>query len=95
MFQNPKFLTRGIMTEIPDWLTIQMWHMVAAMEVPEQDCLQVFRLTQTPTGQHIVHTQEQPPYHKELDILCKNAVNAKIFVIDDGTHSTMLLAEEY
>jgi len=26
---------------------------------------------------------------------CDDAVNAKVFVIDDLTHSTMLLAEEY
>ncbi|MZT27061.1 hypothetical protein GT642_08880 [Butyricicoccus sp. BIOML-A1] len=26
---------------------------------------------------------------------CDDAVNTKVFVIDDLTHSTMLLAEEY
>ena len=72
-----------------------MWFMVAAMEVSQQDYLQVFRLARTGTGQHITHTQEQPPYRYELDVPCADAVNAKIFVIDDGTHSTMLLAEEY
>ena len=46
-------------------------------------------------GQHIVHEQEQPPYRYELDVPCDDAVNAKVFVIDDLTHSTMLLAEEY
>ena len=53
------------------------------------------QLTKTPTGQHIVHEQEQPPYRYELDVPCDDAVNAKLFVIDDLTHSTMLLAEEY
>ena len=46
-------------------------------------------------GQHIVHTQEQPPYRYELDVHCKCAVDAKVYVIDDETHSTMLLASEY
>ena len=55
----------------------------------------MFTLMKTPTGQHIVHEQEQPPYHYELDVPCGDAVNAKVFVIDDLTHSTMLLAEEY
>ena len=54
-----------------------------------------FKLTKTPTSQHIVHEQEQPPYRYELDVPCDDAVNAKVFVIDDLTHSTMLLAEEY
>lgn len=60
-----------------------------------KDYLQVFTLTKTPTGQHIVHEQEQPPYRYELNVPCDDAVNAKVFVIDDLTHSTMLLAEEY
>ena len=79
----------------PIMLTNLMWHMVLTMEVKEKDYLQVFKLTKTPVGQHIVHEQEQPPYRYELDVPCDDAVNAKVFVIDDLTHSTMLLAEEY
>ena len=55
----------------------------------------MFTLTKTPIGQHIVHEQEQPSYRYELDVPCDDAVNTKVFVIDDLTHSTMLLAEEY
>ena len=95
MFNNQKFLTRSVMAEIPSWLTNLMWQMIAAMRTAQKDYLQVFTLTKTPTGQHIVHEQEQPPYHYELDVPCDDAVNAKVFVIDDLTHSTMLLAEEY
>ena len=95
MFENQKFLTRGVMADISPWLINLMWHMVLAMEVEEKDCLQVFTPTKTPTGQHIVHEQEQPPYRYELDVPCDNAVDAKVFVIDDLTHSTTLLAEEY
>ena len=95
MFDDQKFLTRGVMAEIPSWLANLMWHMVLTMEVPRKDYLQVFILTTTPTGQHIVHEQEQPPYRYKLDVSCDNAVDTKVFVIDDLTHSTMLLAEEY
>lgn len=95
MFDNQKFLTRWIESEIPSWLVHLMWHMVLTMEVAVKDYLQVFKLTKTPTGQHIVHTQEQPSYSYELNVPCDDAVNAKVFVIDDLTHSTMLLAEEY
>lgn len=77
------------------WLVILLWHLIGIMPVEQKDYLQVFRLRQTATGQHITHTQEQPPYQYELDVPCTDAVNAKIFVIDDGTHSTMLLADEY
>ena len=33
MFNNQKFLTRGVMAEIPSWLDNLMWHMVITMEV--------------------------------------------------------------
>ncbi len=95
MFENQKFLTRGIENEIPPWLIHLMWYMILTMEADEKDYLQVFILTKTPAGQHIVHTQEQPPYRYELDVPCKDAMDAKVFVIDDRTHSTMLLASEY
>ena len=52
MFENQKFLTRGVMAEIPLWLTNLMWHMVLTMEVEDQDYLQVFTLTKTPAVQH-------------------------------------------
>ena len=94
MFDNPKYLTKGVQSTIPGWLVLLLWSMIEGMQV-EQDYLQVFRLQKTERGQHITHTQEQPPYQYELDIPCTDAVDAKIFVIDDGTHSTMLLAEEY
>lgn len=95
MFENQKFLTRGVENEIPSWLINLMWHMVLTMEVPRKDYLQVFILTKTPTGQHIVHEQEQPPYRYELEVEYPDAVDAKVFVIDDRTYSTMLLADEY
>lgn len=61
--------------------------------------LQVFELSETATGlQRIVHKQEQPEYRVEYIITeecAPKAVTAKIFVIDDGDHCTMLLAEEY
>ena len=95
MFENPKYLTKGVQSTIPGWLVLLMWSMIEGMQVEHKDYLQVFRLQKTGRGQHITHTQEQPPYQYELDVPCTDAVNAKIFVIDDATHSTMLLAEEY
>ena len=92
MFENQKFLTHGITAQLPLWIINMLWLMILTSE---KDYLQVFSLTKTPTGQHIVHEQEQPPYRYEPDVPCGDAVNAKVFVIDDLTYSTMLLAEEY
>ena len=45
MFNNQKLLTRGVMAEIPYWLTNLMWHMVLTTEVKTKAYLQVFNLT--------------------------------------------------
>lgn len=95
MFQNPKYLTRGIHHTLPSWLVLLLWSLIDRIPDEQRDYLQVFRLTRTGNGQHIAHSQEQPPYSYEMDIPCDDARSAKIFVIDDQTHSTMLLAEEY
>ncbi len=95
MFQNPKYLTCGAQRTLPAWLVPLLWHLIGHIPDEQRDYLQVFRLSRTATGQHITHEQEQPPYSYEMDVPCDDAVNAKIFVIDDQTHSTMLLAEEY
>ena len=86
MFKGPKCLTRGVENSLPRWLIHLLWHMVLTPET-EQDFLQ--------RGQQIIHEQEQPPYKRELTVPCEDAVDAKIYVINDGTVSTMLLAEEY
>ena len=95
MFQTSKYLTRGIQCTLPAWLVILLWYLIDRIPNEQQDYLQVFRLTRTAAGQHIAHSQEQPPYSYEMDVPCGDAVSAKIYVIDDQTHSTMLLAEEY
>ena len=41
------------------------------------------------------HTQEEPPYERIFTFPSDYPITAKIFVIDDETHTTMLLAEEY
>ena len=39
--------------------------------------------------------QEEPDYERTFTFPTDEPITAKIFVIDDETHSTMLLAEEY
>ena len=45
--------------------------------------------------QKITHIQEEPEYKKEYLLEAGTIFIGKIFAIDDGDHSTMLLAEEY
>ena len=95
MFNGKKFVTRGIAEKVPLLLQAIMWNMIDTLDEPK-DYLQVFDLSEENGKQKIVHTQEQPEYKKEYlfetgtSFLC-----AKIFVIDDMTHSTMLFNYEY
>ena len=100
MFEKnqPRYLTRGVDKEIPLALQVFLWERIDDLSEPK-DYLQIFELSCTKSGlQKIVHKQEQPEYIVEYVItekLFPKAVTAKVYVIDDGDHSTMLLAEEY
>lgn len=97
MFDNSRYLTKGVDADIPLMLQVLMWQCIDEMPEPK-DYLQVFRLKKLENGnQMIVHSQENPAYKQTYVIFADGfeAVDAKIFVIDDETHSTMLLAEEY
>ena len=95
MFTSPRYATRGITTTVPLLLQIVLWDLIDSMEVVEKDYLQVFRLSAESGKQKIIHEQEQPEYSKEYLFPSDSPITAKIFVIDDETHTTMLLAEEY
>ena len=95
MFNNPRYCTRGISETVPLLTQIILWDLIDSMEVAEKDYLQVFRLTTDGSTQHIIHSLEQPPYERTLEFRTNEPITAKIFVIDDETHTTMLLAEEY
>lgn len=99
MFDGKRYMTNRIKAEIPIYMQNLLLFLVETMEVSEKDYLQVFELEETAIDgkpvQRIIHKQENPPYRKEHTIPIKNIVTEKIFIIDDGTHSTMLLSEEY
>ena len=94
-FQNRRLVTMGVCGQIPDPLQFMMW--IMAEDVPEQDYLQVFELMETADGVLICHNQEEPPYEKVVKVKCavEPGFREKVYIIDDETHSTMLLAEEY
>ena len=72
-----------------------MWECIDNLTVPK-DYLQIFKLSVAEGKQKIEHSQEEPCYKQEYLLNTDAPIFiGKIFVIDDGTHSTMLLAEEY
>ena len=94
MFNNNRYLTKGVQTEIPLELQIFMWECIKRMPEPK-DYLQVFNLSAVGALQCITHTSEEPEYKMEYLMPSEAPITQKVYVIDDGDHSTMLLAEEY
>lgn len=93
MFKN-RYITKGVQLEIPIVLQIFMWDCISALPEPK-DYLQIFRLSSVDGKQKIIHEQEQPEFKREYILNSPELINAKIYVIDDVDHCTMLLAEEY
>lgn len=94
MFNNQRYLTKGVQSEIPLELQLFMWECVNRMPEPK-DYFQVFRLESLDDFQKITHFSEQPEYHKEYLIPTDKPITAKVYIIDSDTYSTMLLASEY
>ena len=94
MFQNKRFLPKGVQAEIPIELQLFLWNCIDQLP-EERDYFQVFKLDVFNGKQHIHHFSEQPEYSQDYMIDIANPVNQKVYVIDDTDHSTMLLAEEY
>ncbi len=93
-FKNQRFLTKGVDEHISPLLQILLWHLIDNMP-PPKDYLQIFKLTNENGQQKIIHVQEEPEYKREYLAKTDTPIFiGKIYVIDDETHSTMLLAEE-
>ena len=94
-FKNPRYITRGVSENVSLLLQLFMWECIEELDVPK-DYLQVFEYSLSGTKQKIEHSQEEPFYKREYLLSADTPVFiGKIFVIDGGDHSTMLLAEEY
>ncbi len=97
MFERNKdrYLTRDVDAEIPLVLQVFLWECIDRMP-EDRDYLQVFSFSDLNGMQRIEHTAEQPAFRMEYILtMVDEAVTAKVYVIDDGDHCTMLLAEEY
>lgn len=94
MFNNKRYLSRGIDNTIPVELQLFMWGCIDQLP-EERDYLQVFDFEKVGMMQSITHRSEQPEYHKVYLLPYEKPIVEKVYVIDDGYYSTMLLASEY
>ena len=94
-FNNKRFITNGVAEKVNPSLQMFMWQCIDDMP-PTKDYLQIFKCSVYDGKQKITHIQEEPEYQREYLIISDAPFFVgKIFVIDDETHSTMILAEEY
>ena len=94
MFSNSRYLACGVDNSIPQDIQLFLWGCIDGLPEPK-DYLQVFDLKPSGSMQSITHRSEEPEYHVEYLIPSENPITEKLYVIDDGDHSTMLLANEY
>lgn len=98
-----RYITQGVLIEIPLEYQILMWNYIEELgEQLKLDYLQVFNFSEVKVSnsnstQKMIHKQEVPEYQKEYVVNMKDVevITTKVFVIDDGKHCTMLLANEY
>lgn len=95
MFNNQRYITKGVQADIPFELQLFMWECIDRL--PKNcDYFQVFELENLGSIQRITHFSEHPEYRMEYLLpTIANPITEKIYVIDDRDYSTMLLAEEY
>ena len=94
MPETKRYLTCGVDSTIPLELQLFLWECVDSMPAPK-DYLQVFDLEKVGCMQSITHRSEEPEYRKVYLLTTEKPIVEKVYIIDDGDHSTMLLAEEY
>ena len=95
MFDKDRYLTIGVHNTIPFLLQIYLWEMINRLPV-EKDRVQIFVLKQDGAAKQVItHIQERPEYEHTYTISLNNPVSSRVYVIDDGDYSTMLLADEY
>ena len=94
MFTNNRYLTCGVDSTIPPEIQLFLWECVDRLPEPK-DYLQVFELSPSGSMQSIIHSSEEPEYRKVYMIPSAAPITQKLYVIDDGDYSIMLLASEY
>jgi hypothetical protein len=98
VFNNERYVSKGVGAVIPAEVCAVLWAMIDALKVTgiEVSGYQFFTLSPQNEGQKIVHSQEQPDYTRDttLPLNC-SPVQERIYAIDNGEYSAMILSSEY
>jgi hypothetical protein len=96
-FTNERYVTKKIYKSLPRELQQFMWDCIdgLAKDGTELDYLQKFSISSAGQGTKITHVQELPQHCSVYFQPFFQCGNAQIYVIDDGTCSTMMFTEEF
>lgn len=109
MIVNETYITQNALNALPPALIDCLWDLYFSLRKKTEkiDYLNVFRLSKKRDRQIISHIQEYPKYKKQHSVKLKelntetgkfedvSPVEGKVFIIEDDTHITMLLASDY
>lgn len=99
--RNNRYVTRGVNEEVDIRLQLIMWSMIDKLKDEgnvELDYLQVFKIIKEGNKIIINQSQEVPEYSCTYEIELEDIQiddEIKIYVIDSGEYSTILLPSEY
>ena len=95
MFNNSRYITKGINEELPLSIQILLWSLVDSLLI-EKDYLQIFNIKVNRGNLlEITHSQEKPVDTQTIQAVGDIDRDMKVYIIDDREYSTMLFAEEY
>ena len=95
MFNNSRYITKGINEELPLSIQILLWSLVDSLLI-EKDYLQIFTIKIIRGNLlEITHSQEKPVYTQTIQAVGDIDRDIKVYIIDSEEYSTMLFAEEY
>lgn len=102
---NPenRYVTCGINDELPREMQLMLWLAIDSVRImtdEKLDYLQIFTFKKISDEiLEVRHEQEHPArvwvHHTGYKDSYRNFIGEKVYVIDDGDHSTMLFAHEY
>lgn len=94
-FKNRRYITRGVRDKVPLLIQLFLWQCIDELN-EHKDKLQIFKCSMCDGRLNIIHIQEESEYKREYQFTADTPIFiGKIYAIDDGDYSTMLLADEY
>ncbi|MCI1592508.1 DUF960 family protein [Heyndrickxia oleronia] len=101
MFEKDKtkYATQQIASKVSVEIKVLLWRIMDSLTDNQEllDYLQVFHIQRSDDSQRITNKQEQPPMEMvaELELKKSKPIDTTIWIVDDGSHCTMMFPNDY